>query len=40
MPPIIECVICGADTGLSPEDLETCNPVCSEECNEQYIKRS
>lgn len=33
------CTICGADTKLKQEDLDTCDKVCSEECNEEVIIR-
>lgn len=33
------CAICGADTKLKQEDLDTCNQVCSEECNEEVLIR-
>jgi hypothetical protein len=32
------CVICGSPTNVSPDELDTCNPVCSEKCNEIYVK--
>jgi endogenous inhibitor of DNA gyrase (YacG/DUF329 family) len=35
----IKCVVCGAPTGLNLEDMEEANPVCSEKCNDIYIKR-
>ena len=28
------CVICGKDTGLTIDDLDTCDPVCSEKCSD------
>lgn len=31
------CVVCGAVTGLTADDLNECDPVCSEQCSEQRI---
>lgn len=36
----ITCVVCTGETGLTVEDLQTCNQVCSEECNEIYLADS
>jgi hypothetical protein len=35
----IKCSICGVVTNLNEKDLDTCNKVCSEECNEEVMLR-